>query len=74
MEKCKWYQVCPIKYFTDQGLLNKYWVKNYCFDDWEKCLRYQKEETGIFHSDRLLPDGTFIDSSESKKQENQEGC
>lgn len=64
MEKCKWYQACPIKYFTDQGLLDKSWVRNYCWGDWGKCLRYQKEEMGIIHSDNMLPDGTLWDGSE----------
>ncbi|KQC07336.1 MAG: uracil-DNA glycosylase [Candidatus Cloacimonas sp. SDB] len=57
-EKCKWYQVCPIKFFTEQGIINPIWVEKYCFRDWEKCVRYQKEEAGIYHPDNMLPDGS----------------
>jgi hypothetical protein len=59
MKQCKWYQVCPIKYFTDQGMLEDRWVKNYCLGDWASCKRYQAEESGIPHPDYMLPDGSF---------------
>lgn len=55
---CKWYSVCPIKYFTDSGKLEKYWVENYCLVNNKKCVRYEMEEKGEFHPDNLLPDGT----------------
>ena len=54
---CKWYQCCPIKYFVDQGMLEKEWVENYCLIGNKKCIRYQKEENGEFHPDNLLPNG-----------------
>jgi len=59
---CKWYPVCPMKYFFESGTLEKKWVENYCHGDWLACVRYQKEEKGIFHPDNMLPDGT-IDTS-----------
>jgi len=56
---CKWYFVCPIKFFTDQKKLPEYWVEHFCFDKWQTCVRYQKEEAGIFHPDNMLPDGVI---------------
>ncbi|MBN2246350.1 MAG: uracil-DNA glycosylase [Candidatus Aminicenantes bacterium] len=59
-KECKWYQVCPIKFYTDQEKLNDCWVNEYCHGNWDNCLRYQKEEAGIYHPDNLLPDGTYF--------------
>lgn len=56
---CKWYLVCPMKYYTDAGKLDKKWTENFCFGNWEDCIRYQKEEANIYHSDNMLPDGTI---------------
>ncbi|RLI66343.1 MAG: uracil-DNA glycosylase [Promethearchaeia archaeon] len=58
---CKWYQVCPIKYYTDEGKLPQKWVDSYCLQDNKNCVRYQLEEKGIPHSDKMLPDGTIDD-------------
>lgn len=54
---CKWYQICPIKYFVDSGKLNREWVENYCLIGNKECVRYKLEENGKFHPDSLLPDG-----------------
>ena len=59
---CKWYPVCPIKFYTDEKKLSPFWVEKYCLIGNRKCIRYQKEEAGEFHPDNLLPDGS-IDSS-----------
>ncbi len=56
---CKWYYCCPIKWFTDAGKLEDYWVKNYCFIGNKECVRYQMEESGEPHPDNMLPDGTI---------------
>jgi len=48
-----------MKYFLEKGKLDKKWVEKYCFGSWEKCIRYQKEENGIYHPDKMLPDGTI---------------
>jgi hypothetical protein len=56
---CKWYYSCPIKYFTDQGKLESYWVENYCLKGNKNCIRYQMEERGEYHPDNMLPDGTI---------------
>jgi len=54
---CKWYNVCPIKRFYEQGKLGKKWVERYCWGDNERCVRYQLEESGEPHPDNLLPNG-----------------
>jgi len=54
---CKWYQVCPIKRFYEEGKLEKSWVEKQCWNNNEKCARYQLEEREEPHPDNLLPDG-----------------
>ncbi|KAA0004473.1 MAG: uracil-DNA glycosylase [Thermoplasmata archaeon] len=56
---CKWYELCPIKKFTDEGLLESRWVEEYCKkkDGYKRCERYRLEEKGVYHSDYMLPDG-----------------
>lgn len=61
--ECKWFPVCPMKTFYENGMLDFEWIARYCRGDWESCVRYQKEERGEPHSDRLLPDGSFLDIS-----------
>ncbi|MEA3447780.1 MAG: uracil-DNA glycosylase [Bacteroidota bacterium] len=61
-QPCKWYPTCPMHHFTDLGKLDKKWTETFCKGDWESCVRYQKEEAGIFHPDNMLPDGN-IDKS-----------
>ena len=56
---CKWYEVCPIKRFVEEGKLDKTWVENYCFRGGENCQRYEEVEKGIAHPDNMLPDGTI---------------
>ena len=57
--KCKWYTCCPMKYFYEDGRLDKKWIEQYCKGDWEKCVRYWMEERGEPHPDEMLPDGTI---------------
>ena len=56
---CKWYQVCPMKRFYEEGNLDKKWIELYCKGDWKSCVRYQMEERGEPHPDWMLPDGTM---------------
>ncbi|MFX0102250.1 MAG: uracil-DNA glycosylase [Candidatus Hodarchaeota archaeon] len=60
---CKWYRVCPVKWFTDSGRLSRKWVDEYCLEDdgFKKCVRYEKEEKGEYHPDNMLPDGNIDD-------------
>jgi hypothetical protein len=60
--ECKWYPVCPMRRFYEQGKLDREWVERYCHGDWENCRRYEMEENFQFHPDSMLPDGT-IDKS-----------
>ncbi len=59
---CKWYDVCPLKRFYEEGSLDKSWVENYCWGDYLKCARHRMEEEGSYHPDNMMPDGT-IDKS-----------
>lgn len=56
-QTCKWFDLCPVKTFYDQGMLTKEWIDLYCKGDWESCLRYQKEELLLDHPDNMLPNG-----------------
>ena len=58
---CKWYSVCPMKFFYEQGQLEKYWINQYCFGNCKACVRYEMEETGKSHPDNMLPDGSVDD-------------
>jgi len=58
-EDCKWYRVCPMKRFYEEGKLDRKWVELYCKGDWENCIRYHMEENGEPHADWMLPDGTI---------------
>ncbi len=57
---CKWFLVCPMNYYWQQGKLDEKWILEYCKGgNWENCIRYQKEEAGIYHPDNMLPNGTI---------------
>ena len=56
---CKWYPVCPMKRFYEEGKLDKRWIELYCKGDWRSCIRYQMEERGQYHPDWMLPDGSL---------------
>jgi len=59
LEDCKWYPVCPMKRFYEEGMIDEKWVELYCKGDWESCIRYQMEERGKPHPDLMLPDGSI---------------
>jgi len=61
-EDCKWYQVCPMKFFYEQGKLDKKWIEQYCKGNWQDCIRFYKEENGIYHPDNMLPNGEIDES------------
>jgi hypothetical protein len=57
IKTCKWYPVCPMKRFYEEGKLEKFWIEKYCMGNNLKCVRYQMEEQGEPHPDNLLPNG-----------------
>jgi len=57
--ECKWYHVCPMKRYREEGILDRKWVELYCKGDWESCQRYHMEESGEPHPDWMLPNGTL---------------
>jgi len=57
--ECKWYPVCPMKFYYEAGRLDEKWILDYCKSDWSKCVRYHLEESGQYHPDNMLPDGSI---------------
>lgn len=60
LQECKWYQVCPMKYYCEQGKLDLKWIELYCKGNWKECVRYKMEEKGEYHSDMMLPNGEML--------------
>ncbi|MBN1699001.1 MAG: hypothetical protein JW881_15895 [Spirochaetales bacterium] len=56
---CRWYHVCPMKYFYERGLLEEKWVAGYCWVSNPSCVRKKYEERGEYHPDNMLPDGSI---------------
>ena len=54
---CKWYYCCPVRTYTEQGKLERYWIDNYCLAGNKGCIRYQMEEKGEYHPNNMLPNG-----------------
>ena len=54
---CKWYNICPMKRFYEEGRVDKELIEKYCLGDYKKCKRYQLVEKGKFCSDYILPNG-----------------
>lgn len=46
-----------MKKFYESGKLAEKWVKNYCWNNHEGCIRYELAEQGKAHSDNMLPNG-----------------
>ncbi len=46
-----------MKYFWEQGKLDFIWIESYCKGSWKNCVRFEKEESGIYHPDNMLPNG-----------------
>lgn len=60
-KECKWYPVCPLRIFCEQGKLDKNRIELYCKGAWLNCIRYQMEENGESHPDNMMPDGSIDD-------------
>ena len=56
---CKWFFCCPIKFFVEEGSLDRKWIENYCLINNKDCVSFQKEERGESHPNNMLPDGTI---------------
>lgn len=68
LSECKWYTVCPMKSAYENGILDRKWVELYCKGNWQSCIRYKMEESGQYHPDWMLPDGS-INIELKRKQE-----
>ena len=58
---CRWFSVCPLRRHEGQGKISPKWREQYCHGDYRRCERFKQESAGIPHSDRLLPDGSYLD-------------
>ncbi len=58
-ETCHWFSVCPIRRYTEQNLIDKKWVEQYCKSEYWCCLRRKMQERGQYHPDNMMPDGTI---------------
>jgi len=56
---CKWYNVCPMKKYFEEGKLDIKWIDGYCKGNYYGCIRREMEEEGKYHPDNMLPDGTI---------------
>jgi len=56
---CRWYYICPMKRYFEEGKLNKKWIDEYCWGNYQQCIRRKMEEEGKYHPDNMLPDGTI---------------
>ena len=56
---CKWYNICPVKSFFEQGVIDKELIDNYCFNNGVGCRRFEMEEQGIFEPYNMLPNGAI---------------
>ncbi|RLI98696.1 MAG: uracil-DNA glycosylase [Candidatus Aenigmatarchaeota archaeon] len=57
--RCKWYSLCPLRRFEEEGKISSIWKRKYCEGRWTDCERYKMEEKGEPHPDNMLPDGTI---------------
>ena len=48
-----------MNFFHQKGLLDEKYILRYCKGDWESCVRYKKEEAGIYHPDNMRQDGVI---------------
>lgn len=57
---CRWYnETSGMKRAYDQGLLDKKWIEDYCWNSGKGCVRKKRfEEEGYVSPDYVLPDGT----------------
>ena len=56
---CKWYNVCPMKRYFEEGKLDIKWIDDYCKGNYHRCIRGEMEEEGKYLPDNMLSDGTI---------------
>jgi len=59
IQECKWYRMCPMRKYYENGKLDRKWIELYCKGDWSSCKRFEMEENNEFHPDNMLPDGSI---------------
>jgi hypothetical protein len=68
---CRWYDdTSGMKRAYDKGLLDKRWIKNYCFEGGINCVRKKRfEQEGYVSPDYVLPDGTVDENLKKAKED-----
>jgi hypothetical protein len=58
---CKWFSICPLRMLEKQGKITDKWKKEYCLSEnnWINCKRYQCEENGEYHPNKMMPDSSI---------------
>jgi len=57
--KCKWFNICPLRKFEKERKLNLVWRNKYCLSSFQKCQRYIEALKKIPHPVNMLPDGSI---------------
>lgn len=57
--KCKWFDICPMRTFEKVKKISLKWRNKYCLSDFLHCQRYIETSKGISHPANMLPDGTI---------------
>jgi len=58
--KCKWFSVCPLRKYEQEGVIDGSFRTKYCEGNFLSCKRFQLEEKNIAHPDNLMPDGSYL--------------
>jgi len=53
----------------ERGILDEWWVREYCHGHWRACIRYRMEERGEPHPDWMLPDGSLDETLRARRKE-----
>ena len=57
--KCKWFNICPLRRFEKERKLNLVWRNKYCLGNFQKCQRYIETLKEVSHPANILPDGSI---------------
>ncbi len=52
--------------YHEKGLIEPEWIYRYCKGENKTCIRYQMEESGQYHPDYMMPDGSIRESLRNK--------
>jgi hypothetical protein len=56
---CKWYNICLMKRYFEEGKLDIKWIDGCCKGNYHRCIRRKMEAEGKYHPDNMLPNGSI---------------